>query len=71
MEHTKQSLVGKKVRVHKGKRSVVAKIIMLNAAYPKTAYTITWNKEDNPHEEFRGGADSWYSVCHCSQVTPL
>lgn len=66
---TDPALVGKKVHIVRAGRRLLVTIKKLDSTNPRTAYTITWTKEDNPEEDIPADSGGMYSVIHHSLVS--
>lgn len=65
---TTNALIGKKVRLLREGREIIATIRGLNSLYPKTAYNVSWMRSDNPLESFDPDTEGYDSIVHFSQV---
>ena len=68
MNSTNLKLVGTKVEINFGGVSILVTIDALSTAYPKSAYSVTWSKEDNPEEIFTTDCHLKSSIIHYSQI---
>ena len=67
---TSKALKGWQVIYRRGDIDLVATIKRLDKTYPKTAYTVTWDKVNNPSYDWPNGVEHMYSIAHFSTITP-
>jgi len=65
---TSKTIIGRKVWFTFRDSTLLGTVRRLDSTYPRTAYSISWSRADNPTAEFSPGVNGRYSVIHASRV---